>query len=80
MIRPIFLLGGPNPFRSEEGFAFTGWYSIERLAAEGPYENIVLPHGSENYVPKSGPLANTKTNTPSLCDHERALTLRRSKS
>lgn len=66
MISPIILLNGNNPVRAESGLHFTGWYSIERMTAEGPYENISLSPGPERYVPRTGPLVGTHSNTPSI--------------
>ena len=66
MISPIILLHGNNPFKMETGLQFTGWYSIERLSAEGPYEDIIFPSGTESFIAQQGPLTQTKSNTPSL--------------
>jgi hypothetical protein len=48
------------------GLQFTGWYSIQRLAAEGPYEDISLSTDSREYIAAIGPLARTRSNTPSI--------------
>jgi hypothetical protein len=66
MISPIVLLNGNNPLRTETGLQFSGWYGIERLSAEGPFEDIIFPSGTESFIPKEGPLAQTKSNIPCL--------------
>lgn len=66
MISPIVLLAGDNSFKTETGLSFTGWYGINRLRAEGPYESITLPNSTEKFVPTDGPLARTESNTPGI--------------
>jgi hypothetical protein len=65
-MRLIILATGNNPFRSETGLPFTGWYGINRLHAEGPYESITSSDSKEKYVPTDGPLARTESDTPGI--------------
>lgn len=65
MISPIYLLTGKLENYETESI-FTGWFSIKRLAAEGPYETIIFSSGGERYLPDDGPLAQTESDTHSI--------------
>lgn len=65
MVSPIYILTGKLE-NCETESAFTGWYSIKRLSAEGPYEAVVLSGGTRKYLPEEGPLAHTETDTPAI--------------
>jgi hypothetical protein len=65
MVSPIYILTGKlENYESES--AFTGWYSIRRLSAEGPYEAVILSGGPQKYLPEEGPLSHTETDTHSI--------------
>lgn len=69
-IRPIRLFTGKElrdlEVYLETDSVFTGWYSIDRLKAEGPYKSIRFSENARTFVPESGPLANTETEFPFL--------------
>jgi len=50
----------------ETDSVLTGWYSIDRLRAEGPYKSIRFSENARIFVPEDGPLANTETEFPFL--------------
>lgn len=59
MPRPIVVVGNNTK---------SGWYSVERLKAEGPYEDIAFSETNLRYMLGEGPLAGTKIDsTPLWC-------------
>lgn len=70
MIKPIRLFTGKElrdlSIYLEADSVLTGWYSIDRLRAEGPYESIKFSENGRIYIPDEGPLANTETEFPML--------------
>ena len=68
MIKPIRLLTAKvlrdlNTYLEEDSI-FTGWYSLDRLAAEGHYEPLLFSKGGQTFIPEEGPLVNTKIQHP----------------
>ena len=63
MVNPIYILTGELQ-NYERDSNFTGWYSIKRLRAEGPYEAIVFSGGVKKHTPDEGPLIHTESDTP----------------
>lgn len=70
MIKPIRLFTGKElrdlNIYLEEDSVSTGWFSIDRLSPEGPYEAIKFSKNPQIYIPEEGPLANTETEFPRL--------------
>lgn len=60
------LPGGNLGEHLDEISEFTGWYALNRLGAEGPYESIIFNENDHAFEPTEGPLAGTKTQWPLL--------------